>query len=100
MIELNSNCSRVDSVKARANQLQMQFAPKSRPADASPQTQKVKSDFQSLDAAVKTDDAKQAEVALAVVRKDMATAQTSENLNSKNSTSNAREPFQRLDVYA
>jgi hypothetical protein len=64
MIDINSNCSRVDAVKSRATQLRMQLdqLPRSQPAD--PAAQKAQSQVQSVDVAVKKDDAQKAETAL------------------------------------
>jgi hypothetical protein len=100
MIDVNSNCSRVDAVKALANQLQTQFAPPPSPTGTDSQTRKIKSDFQALDADVKADDAKKAEAALAVTRKDIATAQTERNPDAKNEPAAVSSPFRGLDVYA
>ena len=100
MIDVNSNCSRVDAVKALANQLQTQFAPPPSPTSTDTQTRKIKSDFQALDAEVKADDAKKAETALAVTRKDIATAQTEPKPDVKNLAAAGSPPFRGLDVYA
>lgn len=77
MIDINSNCSRVDAVKSRAAQLQMQLAqmPRSQPAD--PALQKAKSQVDSLNAAVKKDDAQKAETALSTATSAVQQAQTS-----------------------
>ena len=109
MIDANSNCSRVDSVKALASQLKLQSAPKFTPADLSsnaaatssaPAPQKIKSDFENVEAAVKANDAKKAEQALAVVRNDLAAAQVSKNSNSESKANDSESPFRGLDVYA
>jgi hypothetical protein len=59
MIDVNSNCSRVDAVKALATQLKLQAPPKADTATApseqareNPRPQKIKSDFQGVEEAV------------------------------------------------
>ena len=107
MIDANSNCSRVDSVKALASQLRLQAAPKSSPVAGtgqtsgdSPSPQKISSDFQNVDAAVKADDAKKAELALATVKKDLTAAQVSQQSNADSTGTGGRRPFRGLDVVA
>jgi hypothetical protein len=63
-MDLNSNCSRVDAVKSRAAQLRMQLDQLARPQSADASVQKAKSQVQSVDAAVKKNDAQKAETAL------------------------------------
>lgn len=93
MIDVNSNCSRVDTAKARAAQLRMQLDQMSRRKAEKPDDfHKAQSRVQSLDAAVKKGDAKQAETALST-----ATSAVRE-LQSDSQTS---PTFRRgLDVYA
>jgi len=107
MIDANSNCSRVDSVKALASQLRLQAAPKSsavpgtgQTPGGSPSPQKINGDFQNVDAAVKADNAKKAELALAVVKKDLAAAQVSKKSNSDSQANDGQRPFRGLDVHA
>ena len=81
MIDINSNCSRVDAVKAAAGQIKLQWGI-SKPTPADPAAQgndsslKVKSDLTTLDSQIKVGDAKKAEQALAVTKKDVAAAET------------------------
>lgn len=77
MIAVNSNCSRVDAVKAQATQLKLQSAgdPATTSADT-PGARKVKADLQNLDSQIKTNDAQKAEQALSTAKKDLANAQT------------------------
>ena len=74
MISASSNCSRIDAVKASANQLKIQTVKPSSTketdsADAS--ASKVKSDIQTLDDSIKSGDAKKAELALSNVKSDV-----------------------------
>jgi len=93
MIDCNSNCSRVDAVKALATQLELQSNGK-RPAErADGRSEKVKSDLQALDEQIKTGDAKKAEAALAVAKKDLNSAPVAR-------TRDASSAFNGLDVYA
>jgi hypothetical protein len=98
MISPNSNCSRVDAVKAAANRIEiLSSATNSNPAPATPandSARKVKSDLQTLDRQVKSGDANAAEIALAVAKKDLETAQTAVQPQSP-----GRDP-RSLDVYA
>jgi hypothetical protein len=105
MIDANSNCSRVDAVKALAGQLKLQSAPKLASGDpgsasGADGSQKIKSDFQDVEEAVRANDAKKAEQALAVVRNDLAAAQNSEQKNSENKNAAGQQPFRGLDAYA
>ena len=97
MIDVNSNCSRVDAVKAQATQMKLQSStllPAGQAGQADETSRKVKSDFQTLDTQIKTGDAKKAELALAAAKKDLAEEQTQppSRRNSQNSGS--------LDAYA
>jgi hypothetical protein len=92
MVAVNSNCSRIDAVKAMSKQLQMQVdqAPHSTPESES--YRKAQSQVQALDSQIKTGNAQQAETALstattAVMQLD-AQNPTTDNLRSG------------LDVYA
>jgi hypothetical protein len=107
MIDVNSNCSRVDAVKAMATQLKLQSPPKtdaaaapSEPARENPKPQKIKSDFQGVEEAVKANDAKRAEQALAVVKNDLASAQANKKSDSESPSYGVSGPFRGLSVYA
>ena len=67
MITFNSNCSRVDMVKAQANQIKTQFGGSSGTEKSDPPARKVKSDLQTLDTQIKSGDANKAEVAFVKV---------------------------------
>jgi hypothetical protein len=109
MIDVNSNCSRVDAVKAAATQLKLQSSASSlsssssTPTDGRPPApssadaaRKVKSDLQTLDTQIKADDAQKAELALAVTKKDVAAAKTAGHQNN----SPDDQPFRGLNAYA
>src|SRR5271165_4874262 len=99
MIAVNSNCSRVDAVKAAANQLMLQSsvtgsgstAPN---AQANASARKVKSDLLTLDGQIRTGDAKKAELALAVTKKDVTAAEAVTRQKS------ASQDSRGLDAYA
>ena len=94
VIDVNSNCSRVDAVKASANQLKMRVdqAPHTTPADTA--YRKAQSQIQSLDQTVKAGDAQKAETALSTAKSTVNELQTQDT--SANTTT-----FKRgLDVYA
>ena len=73
MIDCNSNCSRVDAVKATANQLKLQMTAMMR-SDRADLSRKVKADLEAVDGHIKSGDAKKAEEALSVARKDLNTS--------------------------
>ena len=100
MIDLNSNCSRVDTVKAMANQMKIQSAaPRGTdPSDAT--SRKVRNDLQALDEHIKAGDAKKAEAALEVVRKDLETKKSEEPSNSARREQDAIASLRALDSYA
>jgi hypothetical protein len=90
-----------------ATQLKLQAPPKpdavtapSEQARETPRPQKIKSDFQGVEEAVKANDAKQAEQALAVVKNDLASAQASKKTESQSTPYDGPRPFRGLDVYA
>ena len=92
MIDVNSNCSRVDAVKASANQLKMQVdqAPHAMPADGN--YRKAQSEVQAVDQQVKSGDAKRAETALSSAKAAV---------NELQAQKPAAPKFQRgVDVYA
>jgi hypothetical protein len=99
MIAVNSNCSRVDAVKAAATLLKLQSSvsgstPTEPSAQGSDAVRKVKSDLQALDNVIKSGDAQKAELALAATRKDVAAAQEAAPQKS------AANDFNGLDAYA
>jgi hypothetical protein len=99
MIAVNSNCSRVDAVKAAATLLKLQSSAAAASASASSArgsdaARKVNSDLQALDGVIKSGDAQKAELALAATRKDVAAAETA--APQKSPANN----FQTLDAYA
>jgi hypothetical protein len=69
MISATSNCSRLDAVKATANQLKLQAAQTPKAKDAtSPTAKAVAAQLSALDDSVKAGDARKAELALAQAR--------------------------------
>ena len=100
MIDCNSNCSRVDAVKAMANQLKIQASPARSAETTGPSSSKLKADLLALDQQIKTGDAKKAEAALAIVRKDFMTAETTQPSRHSKSTESSEASPERLDVYA
>ena len=68
MIDVNSNCSRVDAVKAMATQLRMQATqvPHQMPEDTA--YRKVQTKLDALDVEVKKGDAQKAETALSTAK--------------------------------
>jgi len=100
MIDVNSNCSRVDAVKALATQLKLQYAAPPATAPADSPAHKVQSDLLAVDQQVKADDAKKAELALAVAKNDVTAAQTAKSRAGADSSADATAPFRGLDVYA
>lgn len=109
MIDANSNCSRVDAVKAQATQLKLQTAATDSAATAAPKgagrpatfssadaARKVKTDLQTLDTQIKADNAQKAELALAVTKQDVATANTASQPENHPDV----HPFRGLNLYA
>jgi len=91
MINIDSNCSRVDAVKASANQLKMQV-------DQTPRTpgdqtyRKAQSQLQALDSDIKSGNAQKAETTLSTAKSTVQQLQTQSNTATK---------FQRgLNAYA
>lgn len=76
MIDINSNCSRVDAVKAMASQLKMQAGqvPHTDPADD--RYRQVQGKLATLDTDIKKGDAKKAEAALSSAKNALKQAQT------------------------
>jgi hypothetical protein len=87
MIDANSNCLRVDAVKAAATEIKLQSpAASANPAAGSKDpARKVQGDLQTLDGDIKSNDAKKAELALAVTKKDIAAATSQPAAFRKNS---------------
>jgi hypothetical protein len=100
MIAINSNCARVDLVKAQAGQLKIQAAATSASGPAAPAVRKVKTDLQTLDTQIKTGDAKKAELALATTERDVQAAQTASPPASGRRTPQSGAAYGGLDVYA
>lgn len=97
MIDANSNCSRVDAVKAAANELKIQSAAANSTGDGAPldeASRKLKSDLQNLDAQVKSGDPQKAELALAQARQDEAAAEADRQKKS------ASQGFPAISTYA
>jgi hypothetical protein len=99
MIAINSNCSRVDAVKAAATLLKLQStiagsSATGSSAQGSDAARKVNSDLQALDGVIKTGDAQKAELALAATRKDVEAAETAPRQKS------GTQDYQSLDAYA
>jgi hypothetical protein len=92
MIDVNSNCSRVDAVKSMASQLKMQAAqiPHSNPTDDN--YRKVQAKLETVDTAVKKNDARQAENALSTAKSALNQLQTQ--------SAAAQGGNGRLNVYA
>jgi hypothetical protein len=92
MISVNSNCSRIDAVKASANQLKAQAALTPPSAQKTDSYRKAQSQIQSLDQEIKTGDAQKAETDLS----STASAVKALQIDPDSST-----PAQTLlDVYA
>jgi hypothetical protein len=92
MIDVNSNCSRVDAVKSVANQLKMQLAQAPKSAAESDSYRKAQSQLQALDQDVKSNNAQKAETALSTATSAVQTLRTQDSSSSQ--TQNG------LDVYA
>jgi uncharacterized coiled-coil DUF342 family protein len=76
MINPGSNCSRVDAVKATANQLQMQLDQTPRTTPASDALRKAQGEIQSLNSQIKSGDARKAETALSSAKSAVNELQT------------------------
>ncbi len=76
MIDINSNCSRVDAVKSMASQLKMQAAQLPHRTTTDDGYRKVQDKLTSVDTAVKKGDARQAENALSSARSALSQVQT------------------------
>jgi len=98
MISINSNCSRVDLVKGEANQLKLQVAASPQAASEDAPARKVKNDLQTLDAQIKTGNAKKAETALATAKRDAGGEQA--ETNSQIQSSKTSLSSSGLDAYA
>lgn len=93
MIAVNSNCSRVDAVKASAQQLQMQLEQAPQTTPESSQYRKAQSQLQGLQAQVKGGNAQKAETALSTAKSAV------QALHTQNAPT-AAGPQSSLDVYA
>ena len=92
MIDVNSNCSRVDAVKARAAQLRMELDQVPRRAPEDDKLKAAKTQVESLENAVKKGDAATAERALSTATPVVQAVQTESAL---------KNPLRDgLDVYA
>jgi hypothetical protein len=76
MISVNSNCSRIDAVKAAANQLQRQIALAPQKSPESESYRKAQGQLQSLQAQIKTGQAQSAETALSTATSAVKSLQT------------------------
>jgi hypothetical protein len=94
MIDLNSNCSRVDLVKATANQLKMQVEQAPHTVPESDPYRKAQNQIDSLEQSIKGGDAKKAETALSTAKSAVQELQT----QSQPASSSAY--CGHLDVYA
>ena len=68
MLSASSNCSRIDAVKASANQLRLQVPQGAGNGQSSAQLQAANRQLQTVDAAVKTGNAEKSELALSSAR--------------------------------
>jgi len=92
MISANSNCSRIDAVKARAAQLEMWVTQAAHTKAAKDTYHKAQSEIQALNSAIKSGDARKAETALSSV------SSTVRQLQSQAAPADASG--RRLDAYA
>jgi len=94
MIDINSNCSRVDAVKTSVTQLKMQVDQVPHRVPTSDTLRKAQAEIQSLEAQVKNGDARKAEVALSTAKSAVQELQT-------HTPAPAPLKFQRgMDAYA
>jgi len=101
MIAVNSNCSRIDAVKASANQLKIQFSkPPGVMNGSSPQLKAVENDLQALDVSIRTGDAKKAELALSAAESAVRKLDSTSAATDRGGPGQSLSPVQRLDVYA
>ncbi len=101
MINCNSNCSRVDSVKALANQLKMQAVTTDKIDDRADSSKRLKGNLQDLDTQIKSGDAKKAETALAAVKREIsASASEPKSENGSGQLPGRGEPFRGFAAYA
>ena len=98
MIDVNSNCSRVDAVKAMAGLLRMQAPPPARTTGSDPQQRRVQNQLNALDEAVKQGDAQKAENILAAAASAVKELQTQSP--RPGSEPGSGQVFRGLDVYA
>lgn len=81
MIDVNSNCSRVDAVKAMAAQLRMQAAQAPHTVPADDNYRQVQTKLASLDTEVKNGDARKAEAALSTAKNAVSDLQVRPTLD-------------------
>ena len=92
MIDINSNCARVDFVKALASQLKVQAAQPSHGSKPDEGYQKLKMKLEAVDQAVKSGDPQKAEQALSAAEsaaKDM-----------RNVAGTSPDKSKSVDIYA
>ena len=99
MSAINSNCSRVDAVKASANQLRIQLAQLARIDGANDKSRAVRSELETLDGQVRTGDAKKAESALSAARSAINNLQSEPVVDATTSHQRNRT-FGRFEAYA
>jgi len=92
MIDINSNCSRVDAVKASANHLKMQIDQTPHSVPESDSYRKAQNQIQALATVVQQDDAQKAETALSMLKSTVNTLQTQ--------SAAPVNPARGLDAYA
>ena len=100
MLSLSSNCCRIDSVKATANQLKIQLAQANSANAPDPKTQSANGQLQSLDAQIRTGNADKAELALSSARTAIEQLQYSPPGHSTTRTDQQPPVYGSLSVYA
>ena len=101
MIAINSNCSRVDAVKASAEQIKLEIskAP-SFQSGGSQQLRAVERDVQSVDDAVRSGDAQKAELALSDLQSAVRDLNSASAGKTKPHSTTNFHTRHHLDVYA
>ena len=97
MICASSNCSRVDAVKASANQLKMKLSQHEDAAAADDRMRAAKQQVAALDSQIKRGDAATAELALAAARSSVSQLDYT-NLSDQSRTQGVR--YGKLDLRA
>lgn len=101
MCSASSNCSRIDAVKATANQLKLQKLQQA--AVKNPdgfQSKAVKSGLAELDASIQTGDAQKAELALANARNAIQRLDAAPASGSRLQPAQDRPSFRQFVAYA